>query len=35
MPPQPLDALENLPKEHPRQVAFGELRFTSQNENAG
>jgi hypothetical protein len=40
MPPEPLDALENLPKEAPRQVAFGELQsevpgtFASQNENA-
>jgi hypothetical protein len=26
MPRQPLDALENLPKERPSQVAFGELQ---------
>ncbi len=26
MPRVPLDALENLPKEAPRQVAFGELQ---------
>jgi hypothetical protein len=26
VPPQPLDALENLPKERPGQVAFGELQ---------
>ena len=26
MPREPLDALENLPKEAPRQVAFGELQ---------
>jgi hypothetical protein len=25
VPPQPLDALENLPKERPGQVAFGKL----------
>jgi hypothetical protein len=25
-PPEPLDALENLPREAPRQVAFGELQ---------
>jgi hypothetical protein len=26
VPREPLDALENLPKEAPRQVAFGELQ---------
>jgi hypothetical protein len=26
VPPEPLDALENLPKEGPGQVAFGQLQ---------